>query len=133
MKKSKIATVLEKKLSKFSDGLYGIFLLIESAANPSWNGSNIGEMPPPYRLEITLVTEQKFDPEEFRENLIKLLFEAENGNKPICELAKENGILLNKIGVDAKNIAELTLLDLKPLIRYTFVDHLSNSSMATEP
>jgi len=42
--------------------LYGIYLTIASDTDEGWNGS-LGEMPPPYQLEITLVTYENIDPD----------------------------------------------------------------------
>ena len=35
-----------------------------------------------------------------------------------------------KEAIDAKSVAEFTLLEIKSLIRYSLVDHLSDSSVA---
>ena len=46
------------------------------------------------------------------------------------ELAFRHNIRVIKEAIDAKSVAEFTLLEIKSLIRYSLVDHLSDSSVA---
>ena len=136
MRKSRIEEILKEKLTKHKDKLYGIYLSVASDADNGWDGI-IGEMPPPYLLEITIVTYEDDDPELLKNELVALLFQTEVQNpddntKKItrANLARKNNIRIVKSAIDAKTIAGVSLLDLQDFIRYSFVDHLSDSSMA---
>ncbi len=138
MKSSKIEDVLQNKLTKYHKDLHGIFLSISQDSDENWFGS-IGNMPPPYLLEITLVTYMDANPDFLKSELIKKLFDKnfpdiEQEDKKICisraDIAQRYGIRIIKAGVTAKTIAEVSLLDAQNMIRYSFVDHLSDSSMA---
>lgn len=116
--------------------LYGIYLLVESDTDNGWNGI-LGEMPPPYLLEITLVTYEDVDPDLLRKELADHLFrtqlqDPEDRTKKTtrADLAHRHNIRVIESAIEAKTIAAVTLLELKSRVRYSFVDHLSNSSMA---
>jgi hypothetical protein len=93
-------------------------------------------MPPPYLLGITLVTHENVDPELLKVELIGHLFDSKikdpENKKDIthADLAQKCGIRIVDSAIEARTIADVTLLELKSLVRYTFVDHLSNSSMS---
>lgn len=138
MKLSKIEEILQKKITKYHNDLYGIYLSISRDSEEEWHDS-IGNMPPPYLLEITLVTCMDANPDTLKKELIKKLFEdktpdPENHDKnpsmSRAELAQRHSIRIIKAGVHAKTIAEVSLQDAQEMIRYSFVDHLSDSSMA---
>jgi rRNA maturation endonuclease Nob1 len=94
-------------------------------------------MPPPYLLEIMLVVEEHADAELIRVEFVKQLFEtkiADPENQDVkrtrAELARRNGIRILSEGVMAKSVTEITLYELMGLVRFSMVDHLSDSSMA---
>lgn len=95
-------------------------------------------MPPPYLLGIMLVTNENADPIRLRDLLLERIFTekiTDPGNKEKkitrAELLKRHGVRIIEGSIDSKSIAEITLLEVKSYIRYTFVDYLSDSSMAT--
>jgi hypothetical protein len=133
---SRIEEVIKEKLTKHKDALYGIYLTLASDTDNEWDGV-MGEMPPPYLLGITLVTEENFDPEPLKKELVDHLCrnelqDPEDKAKKItrADLARRHKIRIVESSIEARTTAEITLLELKNLIRYSFVDHLSNSSMA---
>lgn len=135
IQQSKIDNILKNKLSKHGDKLYGIYLSLNPDDDTPHSGT-IGEMPSPYLLSIVLVVNEDVDPDELKEKLLKQLFEdeiqdPENSTLKLTrvELAKRNNVRIIKEDIEAKNIAEVTLKELKHLVRYSFVDHLSSSSM----
>jgi hypothetical protein len=135
MVRSRIEEILKEKFIKHKEALYGIYLEIGSNTDEGWNGI-LGEMPPPYLLEIILVTHENFDPELLKVELIDHLFKnkikdpANKEDITRADLAQKYGIRIVDSAIEARTIAEITLLELKSLVRYTFVDHLSNSSMS---
>lgn len=136
MRDSRFQDVLEKKLTRNKDELYGIYLSIGADADEEWDGV-LGEMPPPYLLNIVLVTHEDADPVALRAQLVKQLFQdkipdPENAALKLtrAELAKRHQIRVVDAAIEAKSVSDLTLLELKSLIRYSLVDHLSDSSMA---
>jgi len=136
MCRSKLRDVFEKKLAKQKNELYGIYFSLEADNEEPWSGV-LGEMPPPYLLSIVLVTYEDVDPELLKTRLLKSLFEdkvkdPEHATGKVCraQLARRYGIRLIEADVDAMSVAEITLARLKSLVRYSFVDHLSDSSMA---
>ena len=136
MKASRLREVIESKLAKHKDELYGVYFSIDSDTDNGWDGK-LGEMPPPYLLNIMLVTHEDADPSILKERLVKQLFEDKiqdpaNASLKLTrvELAQQHNIRLIKTAVDAKSVSELTLLELKSLVRYSLIDHLSDSSMA---
>lgn len=136
LQKSKIDAVLKEKLTKHHEQLYGIYLSVNPDSDEKWHGL-LGEMPAPYILEIMLVTYEDADPELLKKELIGHLFEnmvsdPDDKEKKItrAELAKRYQVRIIKSAILAKTMAGVNLLELKTYIRYSFVDHLSNSSMA---
>jgi len=136
MHKSKLRDVFEKKLAKKKDELYGIYFSLEADSEKPWDGI-IGKMPPPYLLSIVLVSYEDADPDFLKTKLLKSLFEDKvkdpgNASDKIsrAQLARRYGIRLIEADIDAMSVAEITLARLKSLVRYSFVDHLSDSSMA---
>jgi hypothetical protein len=137
VEKSRLKEVFEKKLTKNADKLYGIYLLLGPDSDEEWN-SLLGEMPAPYILGIKLVVFNDADPEEIKNQLIDQLFKDKinDPNNKVekitrAELAKIHGIRLSLEDITAVSMDEITLSELRVLIRYSFVDHLSDSSMAT--
>lgn len=132
---SKIGDLLKKFFKKYHDEIYGIYLFVEYGGEDKSTVDVIGKMPPPYDLGIILITEEHADPDNLKNELIQKIFTDKIGDKDTtrAELARNGGIRLIDEGIEAKSIAETSLLELKPLVRYTFFDHFSDSSMATEP
>ncbi len=136
MKVSKIDKVLESKLiTSHHEELHGIFLTLSNDDEHRWAGL-LGEMPGPYILGITIVTEDTIDPEPFRKNLVsKIFFDSVQdgaGNQTTrAELARCNGIRILEVSIDAKTMSLVSLKDLEYMIRYTFVDHLSTGAQRT--
>lgn len=136
MRASRIEEVLKEKITKHQDKLYGIYLLVSADADDEWHGI-LGEMPPPYLLEIMLITYEDFDPEEIKKELIQRLFidsiqDPKEKSQKVTrgQLARRHNIHIIESSIDARTISGINLLELKSLVRYTFVDHLSDSSMA---
>jgi hypothetical protein len=137
LKKSKIEDVFKEKLAKHHDQLYGIYLVVDPDSDDEWLG-RLGEMPPPYLLEIMLVTYEDSDPESLKNELIQHLFEnkvsdPDDKDKKLirAELANRYHVRIIKQAISAQTMAGVNLLELKRYVRYSFVDHLSNSSVAT--
>jgi len=133
---SKITDVFEEKLRKHKDSLYGIYLKLDQDVDDPWQGS-YGEMPPPYILGVMLITEKNADPDEFKKILIAHLFENEvsepddkNAKITRSELAKRNQIRMMRSDILVRTVEQATLIEIRGYVRYTFVDHLSNSEMA---
>lgn len=137
LKSSKIQSVLDKKLR--SNGLYGIYFSLSSAAEDDWAGV-LGLMPPPYLFEILLVTEETEAPANFVKTLKEQLFEnkitleisGEEVNITRAAAAKHFGLNIIPAGITGKNIAETTLLEVKSMIRYTLNDYLSRAGSEPE-
>lgn len=137
LRNARIEQVLKEKLIKQKNDLYGIYISIDPDAEEPWLG-NIGEMPPPYLLGMMLVTKENADPIRLRDLLLERIFTekiTDPGNKEKkitrAELLKRHGVRIIEGSIDSKSIAEITLLEVKSYVRYTFVDYLSDSSMAT--
>lgn len=138
LRKSKIEDVFKEKLSKRQDKLYGIYLLIASDSDEEWQG-HLGEMPAPYLLEIMLVSYEDTDPKLLENELIAHLFEntvndPDKKDQKItrAELANRHHICIIKQAISAKTMSAVSLLELKRYVRYSFVDHLSGSSLAVD-
>jgi hypothetical protein len=136
MDKSKIKEILGKLLNTYDDHLYGIYFLIDYDGSSDWTG-RLGEMPPPYLLTIILVGYEDADPEVIKKELIKKIFKdvISDPNRRTekihrIDLANRNNIRLTEESIEARSVSDITLLELKSLIRYSLVDHLSDSSMA---
>lgn len=134
LNKSRLKDILEKKLTKNSKNLQGIYLSIESNSDAPWEGI-LGQMPSPYLLNIILVVFEDIDPEPIKKKLLSQIFDDQikdpnSSSKKItrAELAMHNGIRLIREDIEARSIADISLLELKSLIRYSLVDHLSDSS-----
>jgi len=137
LKKSKIEDVFKEKLAKHHEQLYGIYLAVDPDSDDEWLG-RLGDMPPPYLLDIMLVTYEDADPEPLKNELIQHLFEnkvsdPDDKDKKLirAELANRYHVRIIKQAISAKTMAGVNLLELKRYVRYSFVDHLSNSSVAT--
>lgn len=132
LRTSKIQSVLDSKLR--DEGLYGIYFSISSASEDEWTG-NLGLMPAPYFLEIMLVSDEEVDPEPLVKNLQSQLFT--NNTKSVVNekevmtskaaVAKSLGLTIISAGATGKNIAEISMLEVKSHIRYTLNDYLSQA------
>lgn len=136
VRKSKLKAVLEEKLAKKANELYGIYLSVEPDAEEPWEDA-LGNMPPPYLLGIFLVTHEDFDPEPIRAQLVKQIFfdkvsDPDDASSQVtrADLLKRNGIRITQEGVEADTTGGVTLLQLRSYIRYSFVDHLSDSGFS---
>lgn len=139
IKFSRVKEVLEDKLIKHKDDLYGIYLELNADSEDAWQGV-LGEMPPPYLLGITLVTYETADPEKLKQLLLKSLFvdkikdtESAGANPQKitrAQLAGRRGIRIIPAGIEAKSVSDIPLLELMKKVRYSLVDHFSDSSMA---
>jgi len=138
VKNSRLKEIFEKKLTKHAESLHGIYLLIEPDTETPWEGV-LGQMPSPYLLNIILVVFEDVDPEPLKSQLLTQLFDDLikdpncNSNKITrSELARQNGIRIIREDIEARSMADISLLELKSLIRYSLVDHLSESSVTPE-
>lgn len=132
LKLSKIQSSLDSKLR--SNGLYGIYFSLSSAAEDEWTGV-LGLMPAPYFLEVLLVSDETVDPAPFVQKLKGQLFESKinvkigekeiNGSR--AEIAKSLGLTIVSAGITGKNVADTNLLEIKSMIRYTLNDYLSRA------
>lgn len=136
VKNSKLKAVLEEKLSKKANELYGIYLSVEPDTEEPWEDV-LGNMPPPYALGIFLVTHEDSDPEPIRVQLVKQIFDDKVSDPDDAslqvtraDLLKRNGIRITKDGVEADTTEGVTLLQLRSYVRYSFVDHLSDSGFS---
>lgn len=137
LKDSRLDKALETKLTKRPDEIYGIYLNIGADSDPPWEGV-LGEMPPPYLLSIEIVVFEHVDAELLRLDFIKYVFETQiqdpvDSSLKITRgaLARRHGIRIIPEAVMVKSEAEITLKELRQLVRFSIVDHLSDSSMAT--
>ncbi|MGE8100333.1 hypothetical protein ACQKP6_20700 [Pseudomonas fluorescens] len=137
----RVKEVIEKKLTKHANDLYGIYISLLPDSEGPWNGI-LGLMPPPYQLSILLITYMEADLDSILSSFKKQLFndkiasgKKDDNGKPIettrAELAASFDIRIIKQGVQAMTIGEVSLLDLKQYVRYSLIDHHSNSMMAT--
>ncbi|MGC5831707.1 hypothetical protein LDP08_14215 [Ralstonia pseudosolanacearum] len=131
---SKLRQVLEDKLTKDKDALYGIYLTLEPDSDDPWEGA-LGLMPPPYILGVTLLVHETHSPKDLRDKLVKQIFKDQvqdpgDASKKLTrsELAKRKGIRIVEAGIEAKSVSDVSLQEMKSLIRYSMVDHLSQSS-----
>lgn len=138
VKNSRLRDIFETKLTKHAEKLHGIYLSIEADSDTPWEGV-LGQMPSPYLLNIILVVFEDIDPEPLKSQLLTQLFE-DQIKDPNCnsntitrsELARKKGIRIIKEDIEARSVADISLLELKSLIRYSLVDHLSESSITPE-
>ena len=138
MKRAGFNEVLINKLSKQKDDLYGIYLSIGSDTEVPWTGI-LGEMPQPYMLGIMLVANKDVDTIQLKKSLIQKLFDdkiqdPDDKAKKVtrADLARRYKIRTMKADIEVKSIAEMTLLEARSYIRFSFVDHLSDSTMAAK-
>ena len=138
VKNSRLREILESKLTKHAEKLHGIYLSIESDSDTPWEGI-LGQMPSPYLLNIVLIVFEDIDPEPLKTQLLAQLFDSQIKD-PNCssnkitrsKLARQNGIRIIREDIEARSVADISLLELKSLIRYSLVDHLSDSSITPE-
>lgn len=136
LQEAKIGKLINDKLAKHADKLYGIYFSIESEIENETKTA-IGKLPPPYLLSIVIVVNEDVDGEAVCKPFIDGLF-AQNTPDPRGEmkkvsradLARRYGIRLIEEDVRIMNMAEITLLELRGLVRYTFVDYLSDSGFS---
>ena len=134
--RSRLKDVLHKVLKDYQSDLYGVYFLIDSDIQGGWGG-RLGEMPPPYNLEIMLVTYETVDQLAFKKKLLDRIFTDEikdpcdeTKKLPRSELARRHGIRVIQAGIETRNVTEISLAELMDRVRYSLVDHLSDSSMA---
>lgn len=135
---SKIGELLKKFFKTHHNEIYGIYLSVEYGGEDESAVDVIGKMSPPYDLGIILITEEDADPDNLKNKLIQKIFtdkvtdKVSNTQETRAELARKGEIRLIAEGIEAKSIADTYISELRHLIRYTFFDHFSDSSMATE-
>ncbi len=137
MSKSGLQAVLDKKLAAYKDDLYGIYLTINSDNESEWVG-RLGEMPGPYILGVTLVTSEEADAEDLKGKFIQLIFNqtVKDPDDPKNQIKKSDfilkfGIRMLEEDIECKSVGEITLVQLRSMVRYSLVDHLSDSTMAS--
>ena len=136
LSKSKLLKVLDEKVTKDKDGIYGIYLSVERDSEEAWEGA-LGLMPPPYNLGVTLIVKDDQPRATLREKLIKQIFKDEvedPGNQSQkttrAALAQRYQIRIAEIGIEVRGMSDVNLAEVRQLIRYTMVDYLSSSSFA---
>lgn len=136
MQESRLKEIIDKFVKQNDNNLYGIYFSLEIDSEDKWCGV-LGEMPPPYVLGITLAVNENIDPGPLKQQLITRIFSDEvqspnDSSKKItrAELAKQYQIRITREGIEVESVAEITLKTLVGLIRYTYHDNLSASSMA---
>lgn len=136
IKKSKLADVFDNKIPKFKEHLYGIYFSIRPDSDEEFFCA-VGELNPPYQLELCLVVNEDIDPDEVKDSVIKQIFtdkvqDPADKDKTVtrAELAGRFGVHIIPLGVDVKSVTEVTLSDIHTLIRYSNVDYLSDSIVA---
>jgi hypothetical protein len=145
LKRSKLAEVLEDKLRIYRDDLYGIFLEISSDSDDAdeapLTAQQLAKLAPPYLLEITLVTYRtdKIDllKRELVQKVVKDLIRDPDLPKGQAldkqgvtrqELAKRNLIRINADGLHVFDDENWSVRNLNSSVRYSFIDHLSEST-----
>lgn len=134
IRNSKIEKVIDTKLINKSADIHGIYFSIDSDAD-EYVGDSLGEMKPPYVLGIVIIVHEHADSVEINNSFVRQLFE-ENQTDPNgsekkvsrVELAKRLGVRILKEGIESRSITEVTLHELKSLVRFSMSDHLSDSS-----
>ncbi|WP_157763358.1 hypothetical protein [Pseudomonas citronellolis] len=134
---SRIKKYLESTLTTFSDQLYGVYLGIDFGGDEEYEGV-IGMMPPPYLLEIYIVTNEDVNPDTIVEKVKEDIFRVEKklpGRTPpypkMVDLAAEAGIRVREQSIVGRSTTDVTVDEMRRLTRYTFVDHFSDSSFAS--
>ncbi|MDH4610309.1 hypothetical protein [Pseudomonas sp. BN102] len=129
----KLKSYIEEKLAANSNQLYGIYFSLSPDSDDEFAGA-LGLMPPPYALEIVIVCHGDVDPEPLKSEIVKKIFDDEvkvkggEGKKTMAKMAEERGIRMSRQGIIARTTDDITLKELRSLTRYSFVDHLSDSS-----
>lgn len=138
LNQSRLDEALNKLIKAHHNELYGIYFSIESDSEVPWVGV-IGRMPPPYVFELLLLTKQGVDSEVINKECIKKFFDdkiQDPSNKEAkvtrAELARRYDIRILKLGVNSRTIENCTISELHSFIRYSIVDHFSDSTMAAE-
>lgn len=136
LSKSKLLKVLDEKVTKDKDGIYGIYLSVERDSEEAWEDA-LGLMPPPYNLGITLVVKDDQPRAKLRERLIKQIFKDEvedpdnqSQKTTRATLAQRYQIRIAEIGIEVRGMSDVNIAEVRQLIRYTMVDYLSTSSFA---
>lgn len=141
----RIKELLEKKLSEH-ETIYGIYFQISCKDIETYQGP-LGLMPPPYNLEIWVVTNEDVNPKKLQDLFKVELFEKTLTFKQInqttgdiesyeatrADSAKRNNLYLRPQAIHFKSVSEFTLLEAKSLVRYSMIDHLSDSTFASPP
>lgn len=146
LKVSRVADALEQKLIKRADDIYGIFLGIFSDTEDERDATQALANPvfikPPCSLEITVVVYNAAKIETIKKELNDL-FEHKTlddlaavpdtkGKPPKIsriELASRAGLTLCVAGLRVVSTKNWSVDDMNQTIRYTFVDHLSDSGL----
>ncbi|MGA7776982.1 MAG: hypothetical protein WCA85_04635 [Paraburkholderia sp.] len=136
LENSKLKTVLEDKVPKDKGDIYGIYLSIQQDSEKLWEDA-LGLMPPPYNLEIVIIVQDDQLRIPLKERVVKQIFEdkvedPENRGGKItrAELARRYQLRLSRHGIHVRGMAEIDLQELRQLVRYSMVDHLSNSEFS---
>lgn len=95
----------------------------------------LGLMPPPYNLGITLVVNNTEPREVLKQSLVNKIFVdlVDDPNTPDtkttrAKLALQHQLRIIEAGVKVGGTSDITVAQLRQLIRYTMVDHLSDAS-----
>lgn len=131
---SRIKEAFDRFLKEHHKELHGIYLIIGS--DSEWEG-RLGEMPPPYNLGMVLTIEEAGDPEKIRGAFVQRIF-SDKIKDPLDEkekitrsaLARRHQLRLSEIDVEARSVTDITLSDLRSMVRYSLVDHFSDSTLA---
>lgn len=143
-KLAKITPVLNEKLTRNPDEIYGIFLIIAPDTDDPSEEKNAIQNPslifPPCNLEIVVVVYNSKIVDQELEKLKKIFsdlnFESnqkshslKGGDTKInrFELAREAGITITEDGLRVVTIGQWTVEDMRGAIRYSFVDFLSDT------
>lgn len=130
---SKLRDGINSKLVKRHTEIYGIFLKVSPDSDSPWRG-HLGNMPPPYLLEVLVVTYDNVDLFDVQKDIADHLFSATladpvDKDKKVsrAELAGRLKIHLSTRGITGKTMSETSLSDMRSHVRYSFADHLSSA------
>lgn len=146
MKSGRICEVLDDKLRKHADDIFGIFLTLSPMVDDPKQEAELLQSPvairPPCGLEITLVV---FSPErvndiekalksQFTEKIIPDSSASVKDHEPKkkinrLETARRCNITIAEAGLRVVTSTNWTVDDLSKNIRYSFVDYLSESNL----
>ncbi|NMZ58176.1 hypothetical protein [Pseudomonas nitroreducens] len=135
LEKGRLKKYINSKLTADADSLHGIYFNISHDSEDPYDGS-LGLMPPPYLLEITVVTNSGVSSESLETRMKQELFERKkNGDQEplpsIADTCLAQGITISELGIIGRTTDDLTLGELSNLTRYSMVDHLSDSKFSS--